>query len=56
MVMSPSDDCRGAGEFTQKAYSLGAEQNFPWDKALAVADSIDDEELIRKLDLKHNPS
>jgi hypothetical protein len=41
----------GARRFTQKTYSLGAEQYFRWDKALAVADAIEDEELSRKLSL-----
>jgi hypothetical protein len=40
-----------AGRFTQKTYSLGAEQYFRWDKALAVAEAIEDEELSRKLSL-----
>ena len=35
--------------FVQKTYSLGREQHFRWDKALATADAIEDEELIRKL-------
>ena len=39
----------GARRFTQKTYPLGAEQNFRWDKAHAVAASIEDEELSRKL-------
>jgi hypothetical protein len=38
--------------FVQKTYSLGAEQLFRWDKALAVADAIEDEELVRKLSLR----
>ena len=38
--------------FVQKTYSLGSEQLFRWDKALAIADAIEDEELIRKLALK----
>ena len=38
--------------FTQKTYALGAEQNFRWDKALAIAESIEDEELSRKLALR----
>jgi len=38
--------------FVQKTFSLGAEQNFRWDKALAAADAIEDEELIRKLALR----
>ena len=42
----------GTRRFTQKTYSLGAEQNFRWDKALAVADAIEDEELSRKLSLR----
>jgi hypothetical protein len=35
--------------FVQKTYSLGAEQHFRWDMALAAADAIEDEELVRKL-------
>ena len=42
----------GARRFTQKTYSLGAEQNFRWDKALAISESIEDEELSRKLSLR----
>ena len=42
----------GARRFTQTTYSLGAEQYFRWDKALAVADAIEDEELRRKLSLQ----
>lgn len=38
--------------FIQETYSLGAEQHFRWDKALAVADAIEDEELSRKLSLQ----
>jgi hypothetical protein len=41
----------GPRPFTQKTYSLGTEQYFRWDKALAVADAIEDEELSRKLSL-----
>jgi len=38
--------------FVQKTFSLGPEQNFRWDKALATADAIEDEELLRKLSLR----
>jgi hypothetical protein len=38
--------------FVQQTFSLGREQNFPWDKALAAADAMEDEELIRKLALR----
>jgi hypothetical protein len=38
--------------FVQKTYSLGPEQNFRLDKALAAADAIEDEELSRKLSLR----
>ena len=41
----------GGRRFTQKTYSLGADQYFRWDKALAVAEAIEDEELSRKLSL-----
>jgi hypothetical protein len=36
----------------QKAFSLGPAQEFRWDKALAAADAIGDEELLRKLSLR----
>jgi hypothetical protein len=38
--------------FTQKAFSLGRDQDFRWDKALALAAAIEDEELGRKLALR----
>jgi hypothetical protein len=38
--------------FVQKTFSLGPEQNFRWDKALAAADAIEDEELMRKIALR----
>ena len=39
----------GPQQFKQKTFSLGIEQYFRWDKAIAVADAIEDEELARKL-------
>lgn len=38
--------------FVQQTFSLGKEQHFRWDKALAAADAIEDEELIRKMALR----
>lgn len=38
--------------FVQETFALGTEQNFRWDKALAVADALEDEELTRKLSLR----
>jgi hypothetical protein len=38
--------------FAQKTYPLGASQEFRWDKALAVAAAMEDEELSRKLVLR----
>ena len=38
--------------FVQQTFSLGQEQHFRWDKALAAADAIEDEELMRKLALR----
>jgi hypothetical protein len=35
-----------------KTFAMGAEQYFRWDKALATADAIEDEELIRKMALQ----
>jgi hypothetical protein len=39
-------------KFTQKTFRMGEGQEFRWDKALAVADAIEDEELNRKLSLR----
>jgi hypothetical protein len=41
-----------ARKFVQKSFGMGASQEFRWDKALAVADAIEDEELSRKLTLR----
>jgi len=38
--------------FVQKTYSMGAGQHFRWDKALAAADAMEDQELVRKLELR----
>jgi hypothetical protein len=39
-------------KFVQKSYPMGEGQEFRWDKALALADAIEDEELTRKLSLR----
>ena len=41
-----------ARKFSQKSFRMGEEREFRWDKALAVADAIEDEELGRKLTLR----
>ena len=41
-----------ARRFVQKSFRMGAGQEFRWDKALAVADAMEDEELSRKLALR----
>ena len=41
-----------AGKFVQKSFRMGEGQEFRWDKALACADAIEDEELSRKLALR----
>ena len=38
--------------FVQKTFPLGAGQEFRWDKALAIAEAMEDEELRRKLSLR----
>jgi len=43
---------RNRGRFAQKSFPLGAEQFFRWDKALAVSEAIEDEEILRKLSLR----
>ena len=43
---------RSKTKFRQKTFSMGSEQFFRWDKALATADAIEDDELARKLSLR----
>ncbi len=38
--------------FVQKTYSLGANTEFRWDKSLAMADAMEDEEILRKISLR----
>jgi hypothetical protein len=38
----------GDGKFVQKTFRMGQEQEFRWDKALAFADAIENEEINRK--------
>lgn len=38
--------------YTQRTFSLGGAQEFRWDKALALADAIEDEEIGRKILLR----
>ena len=42
----------GTTRFVQKSYHLGPAPGFRWDKALAMADAIEDEEITRKLALR----
>ena len=39
-------------KFAQKTFRMGEGQEFRWDKALAVAEAIEDQELSRKLTLR----
>jgi hypothetical protein len=39
-------------KFIQKSFHLGQGQEFRWDKALAIAEAMEDEELSRKLALR----
>ena len=41
-----------ARKFCQKTFRMGEGQEFRWDKALAVAGAMEDEELGRKLALR----
>lgn len=43
---------RQARRFVQKTFRMGAPQDFRWDKALAIAESMEDEEISRKLLLR----
>ena len=37
--------------FDQKTFSMGWDPSVRWDKALAVADAMEDEEIVRKMSL-----
>lgn len=37
-----------AKRFVQKTYALGLNPNLNWDKAQAIADAIEDQEILRK--------
>jgi hypothetical protein len=39
-------------KFVQKTYEMGAPQNLRWEKILALADAMEDEEIIRKMALR----
>jgi hypothetical protein len=41
-----------AKKFVQKTYPMREAQEFRWDKAMAVADAMEDEKLMRKLELR----
>ena len=43
--LTPGDQGRRR-RFTQKTFDLGAEQLFRWDKALATAEALEDEESM----------
>lgn len=43
---------RNRTPFRQDSVPLGTEQLFRWEKALAAAEAMEDEELIRKLALR----
>lgn len=43
---------RRTRRFVQKSFRLGEGQEFRWDKALAVAEAMEDEEFSRRLALR----
>ena len=43
---------RRTRRFVQKSFALGEGQDLRWDKALAIAEAMEDEELSRKLSLR----
>jgi hypothetical protein len=49
--LTPGKRANRAG-FVQRTFSLGTEQLFRWDKALATAEAMEDEEISRKLSLR----
>ena len=43
---------RRTRRFVQKSFQMGEGLDFRWDKALAIAEAMEDEELSRKLSLR----
>ena len=43
---------RRARRFVQRSFHMGEGKEFRWDKALALADAMEDEELSRKLSVR----
>lgn len=46
-ALSPPGQIR----FVQRTHSMGARPGVPYDKALSLASALEDQEIIRKLDL-----
>ena len=44
--LNEASEPKPAGKFVQRTFPMGAEQLFRWDKALAVADAVEDAERI----------
>jgi hypothetical protein len=42
----------GKRRFVQRTFAMGTARSFDWDKALAAATSVEDEELTRKFSLR----
>ncbi len=47
-----SKEPKGNPKSHQKTFHMGQEQEFCWDKALATADALEDEELSQRLALR----
>jgi hypothetical protein len=47
-----SDKRKTSRKFVQQSFRMGESQEFRWDKAMAVAASLEDEELTRKLSVR----
>jgi hypothetical protein len=45
-VQNEAPEARLARKFGQQTFPMGAEQLFPWDKALSTSDAIEDVERI----------
>ncbi|MBM3763336.1 MAG: antitoxin [Acidobacteria bacterium] len=40
-----------AKRFVQTTFRMGCAGDYRWDKAMAIADALEDEELVRKLEI-----
>jgi hypothetical protein len=51
-LQSGSAHARTKRKFVQEVFHMGVPRNFRWEKILALADALEDEEIVRKMTLR----